>query len=369
MTTKTRVVVLFGGRSGEHEISCATAASVLAAIDREKFEVAPVGISADGRWVRVPDDPELYELQGGHGATIQSGDTCMAWVPGMAHAMEAQVKNGELLRAADLGDVDVVFPLLHGPYGEDGTVQGLFEMANVPYVGCGVASSAISMDKHLAKTVMAAAGIDVGKWYSFHRREWNRDRDSVLKRVAALGDNVFVKPCRAGSSLGISHVTPGTDVVAAITEALRFDARVIVESATSGAEIECAVLGGHGDELPRTTVPGCIKVTGADFYDYDTKYVQHDAVELQIPAPLSEPLVERVRQVAAQAFEALQCEGLARVDFFVDDDGIVVNEVNTMPGFTPYSMFPALWANQGIGYKELLSELIEMALARPMGLR
>lgn len=367
--SKTRVLVLFGGRSGEHGISCATAASVLEAIDRDRFEPVPVGIAPDGTWVRVPDDPDLYRLSDGGAGQIASVPERVGLLPALSKLVEI---NGETTSITDLGQIDVVFPLLHGPYGEDGTIQGLAEFVGIPYVGCGVLASAAAMDKHVTKALLSAQGIPAGRWSLVTDRMWRMSRDEVLDKPGALGLPVFVKPCRAGSSLGITRVTEATDLAGAIEEARRFDPRVIVEAQLRGLEVECAVLGGREGAAPRVSVPGLIDVADSvEFYDFETKYIDHDAVKLTIPAPLGEALTARVRSLAQVTFDALECEGLARVDFFVDTDSgeVVVNEVNTMPGFTPYSMYPALWAHEGLDYTSLVSELIDLALTRPIGLR
>ncbi|MDU0969073.1 MAG: D-alanine--D-alanine ligase family protein [Actinomycetaceae bacterium] len=371
-STKSRVLVLFGGQSGEHGISCATAAGVLGAIDRSRYDVLPVGITKDGTWVRMPDDPDRYVLSGDQTYEVQADDAHVVVAPGLADILEVTQADGQQVTAADLGAVDVVFPLLHGPYGEDGTIQGLLEMAGLPYVGCGVLASAAGMDKHVTKVLLSAAGLPAGRWSLVTDRAWREDREGVLAGLADLGLPVFVKPCRAGSSLGITKVDRSEDLPAAIEEARRHDPRVIVESLLTGLEVECAVLGGRGGSAPRCAQPGLIAVSeDVEFYDYQTKYVDHDAVALQIPAPIPDDLAAEVKRVAAATFDALECEGLARVDFFVDPEAgtVVVNEVNTMPGFTPYSMYPALWANEGIAYTDLVTELIELAKERPLGLR
>lgn len=366
--SKPRVLVLFGGNSGEHGISCATAAGVLRAIDHERYDVVPVGISRSGAWVSMPDDPDAYALRNDGTYEVDERPERVVLAPGISGALEVDAAQ-TLTR---LGPVDVVFPLLHGPFGEDGTIQGLLEMAGVRYVGCGVLASAAAMDKHVTKTLLTHAGVPAGSWHLITDRAWRADRDAELARVADLGLPVFVKPCRAGSSLGISRVSEAGDLAEAIEQARQWDPRVIVEAQLSGIEVECAVLGGRGAEGPRASGPGLIRVSDdVEFYDYRTKYVDHDAVALTIPAPLPPDLAFRVRNLALTAFEALQCEGLARVDFFVDVEAgeVVINEVNTMPGFTPYSMYPALWAHEGLSYRDLVTELIELALARPLGLR
>ncbi|MDO4665803.1 MAG: D-alanine--D-alanine ligase family protein [Actinomycetaceae bacterium] len=370
--TKPCVLIIFGGRSGEHSISCATAAGILSAIDRSRYDVITAGITPEGRWVVVPDNPDLYRLEGADGITITGGEVGINLIAGQSSALEIEIAGGKVVSAADLGRIDVVFPLLHGPYGEDGTIQGLFEMVNVKYVGCGVLASAACMDKHTTKTMLTSAGLPAGRWELVTARQWRENRMGVLERLETLGMPVFVKPARAGSSLGITKVATRQDLAAAIEEAQKHDPRVVVESMLTGLEVEVAVLGGRGGSAPRTTTAGCIRVAErVDFYDYKTKYIDHDAVSLQIPAPLPPEMMVRTRELAAAAFDALGCEGLARVDFFANPQTgeIVVNEINTMPGFTPYSMYPMLWQAQGMGYTELVTELIELALDRPYGLR
>ncbi|MDO5049704.1 MAG: D-alanine--D-alanine ligase family protein [Actinomycetaceae bacterium] len=369
--SKPRVALIFGGRSGEHQVSCATAASVMAAIDRDRYDVIAIGITPQGQWVRVPDKAELFEMVDGQGAVIEAKDSSITMWAGSGALVERTVV-GETIDATDLGEVDVVFPLLHGAFGEDGTVQGLLEMSDVKYVGCGVAASAACMDKHLTKSLLQGAGISVGHWTLITDRQWKLDRSRALQMARSVGDNVYVKPARAGSSLGISHVENPDDLEAALELARKYDPRVVVEAAVNGREIECGVLDFGVDELPRASVCGEISVeTNDGFYDYETKYQAHDAVTLTTPAKIDPQVQERIQQVAVQVFEVLGCEGLARVDFFYDEDAdaVIVNEVNTMPGFTPWSMYPAMWEASGKRYSELITHLIENALSRPAGLR
>lgn len=375
-SSRRRVLIVFGGRSGEHEVSCATAAGILRAIDRRKWDVLPVGITRDGEWVLVADDPEALEFRDGRGQSVEAGDSRVVLAPGSGALLEVTYEGDAadpdscVAGVRDLGRVDVVLPLLHGPYGEDGTIQGLFEMADVHYVGCGVASSALSMDKHLTKTVLAAAGIDVGAWELLSPFEWEEDPEACAVRVSALGYPVFVKPCRAGSSIGISKVDSPEGLAAAVKEAQNTDPRVIVEAAVSGREIECGVLGVAGSR-PRTAPLGEIEVPEGEFYDYELKYVDTEAIGLVCPARVAPELESRIRAIAAKAFDALECEGLARVDFFHDEatGAVIVNEVNTMPGFTPISMYPQMWAVGGLDYPALIDALLEQALERDLGLR
>ena len=373
---RPRVLIVFGGRSSEHEVSCATAAGILRAIDRDKWDVVPLGITKDGQWVPASDDPALLEFKDGKGQSVEAGATRVALTPGGGSLVELSYDGdpadpgARVVGARDLGRVDIVLPLLHGPYGEDGTIQGLLEMAEVRYVGCGVASSAVSMDKHLTKVVLAGAGIDVGRWELITPLQWEADQGACLERAAALGFPVFVKPCRAGSSVGISKVESREGLAVAVKEAQNHDPRVIVEAGVVGREVECGVLGGRSDWRSATAPLGEIEVPDGEFYDYEHKYVD-DVVGLVCPAEVAPAYEERVRETALRAFDALECEGLARVDFFLDEDSgtVLVNEVNTMPGFTPISMFPQMWAAAGVDYPSLIDALLEEAASRPAGLR
>ena len=373
---RPRVLIVFGGRSSEHEVSCATAAGILRAIDRDKWDVVPLGITKDGQWVPASDDPALLEFKDGKGQSVEAGATRVALTPGGGSLVELSYDGdpadpgARVVGARDLGRVDIVLPLLHGPYGEDGTIQGLLEMAEVRYVGCGVASSAVSMDKHLTKVVLAGAGIDVGRWELITPLQWEADQGACLERAAALGFPVFVKPCRAGSSVGISKVESREGLAVAVKEAQNHDPRVIVEAGVVGREVECGVLGGRSDWRSATAPLGEIEVPDGEFYDYEHKYVD-DVVGLVCPAEVAPAYEERVRETALRAFDALECEGLARVDFFLDEDSgtVLVNEVNTMPGFTPISMFPQMWAAAGVDYPSLIDVLLEEAAARTVGLR
>ena len=369
--SKPRVLVLFGGESGEHGISCATAAGVVEAIDHDRFEVVTVGITQQGQWVPVDFSSDQFQISEDGVAKVPAANRQLFLSPGDGHVVSLPTQLGSEFSLADLGGFDVVFPLLHGPFGEDGTVQGLLEMMHLPYVGCGVLASAAAMDKPTTKVLLHEANLPAGKWEAVTAGQWKHDRSAVLERLAHLGLPVFVKPARAGSSLGITKVSSAADMETAIAKAQVVDPRVIVEQELTGFEVECAVLQG-ADGRPRTTEPGRIAMRDdVAFYDYKTKYFGEDAVSLEIPAKIPEHLAAQVREIAAKAFETLGCEGLARVDFFVDPEkeSVVINEVNTMPGFTPFSMYPKLWEYMGIGYSQLMEELISLALARPVGLR
>jgi D-alanine-D-alanine ligase len=367
---KPRVAVVFGGRSSEHGISCVTAGSVLQAIDRERYDVVPIGIATDGRWVLESEDTDRLR--------IESADKLPAVDGTRATIALAQETGGTGLVVHEpsqpphaLGDVDVVFPVLHGPWGEDGTIQGMLEMVGVRYVGAGVLASAVSMDKAYMKIVLQAAGLPVMPSITVTAREWARDPAACRERAATPGYPLFLKPARGGSSIGISKAHDASELDAGIEEALRHDPKVLVEVSAEGArEVECGVLQAL-DGSPETSVPAEIRITGDhEFYDFAAKYLPEEATRLDVPAVLPDDVTTRMQELAARAFEAVGCEGLARVDFFVMPDGsLVVNEINTMPGFTPLSMFPRMWAASGLDYGALVDRLIRLALARDTGLR
>lgn len=358
---RVRVLVLFGGRSSEHAISCLSAAGVLRALDRERYDVSAVGILPDGRWMRVDPDPAAV------------GAASPGELPGVVDTGDAAVLLPEPVEGVDaplaIRDVDVVFPVLHGPWGEDGTVQGLLEMAGIPYVGSGVFASAAAMDKGHMKALLAAGGLPVGPSMVITAAQWDRDAPAVRARVDALGYPVFVKPARAGSSVGISKVHAPGQLDAAIEAARSWDPRVIVEAAIPDArEIECAVIV-DASGSPQATRCAEIIVRGEhEFYDFEAKYLD-DAAELVVPADIPSDVESEVRRLAVEAFEVLDCEGLARVDFFVTRDGVLINEVNTMPGFTPISLFPRMCAASGMDYATVLDLLITDARRRGTGLR
>ncbi|MGI8335599.1 D-alanine--D-alanine ligase family protein [Actinomadura scrupuli] len=368
-STKIRVAVVFGGRSSEHAISCVTAGSVMAAIDRDRYEVIPVGIARDGRWVLASGDQRLA-IEDGRLPEV-SGDGAALALPfdPSARGLVA-LEPGAVPRA--LGEVDVVLPLLHGPYGEDGTIQGMFDLAGIRYVGAGVLSSAVGMDKAFMKMVWQARGLPVGPYVIVTEREWRRERRRKLDEIKTLGRPVFVKPARAGSSMGITRVDGDSDEVleAAVEAAREHDPKVIVEAGIDGREIECGVLQGLDDGPPEASLPAEIIMAGKhDFYDFETKYLD-GATSLAIPAKLPDAVIEEIRRLAVRAFEALDGEGLSRVDFFYTSDSrLLLNEINTMPGFTPTSAFPQMWAATGVDYPALVDRLIQTALQRPLGLR
>ncbi|MDN5766489.1 MAG: D-alanine--D-alanine ligase [Humibacillus sp.] len=367
--SRPRVAVVFGGRSSEHAVSCATAAGVLRAIDREKYDIVPIGITRDGQWVLAADDPERFELTAGRTPEV---------VPSSAHVvlpLSTRETALTVLEAGqpplELGTVDIVFPVLHGPFGEDGTLQGFLELSDVRYVGSGVFASAAGMDKHFMKVVFAGHGLPVGPYVVITDRAWRADPVAALERCAGLSYPLFVKPARAGSSMGITRVDAPGELRAAVEAARQHDPKVLVEEGISGREIECAVLEGHGTDAPRTSYVGEIEVhENHAFYDFEAKYLAEADVDLSCPADVPQQLSDEVRRLAAEAFESLGCEGLARVDCFYTDDGrVIVNEINTMPGFTPSSMYPRMWAASGLGYPDLIDELLTLALQRRTGLR
>lgn len=346
--SRTRVAVIFGGRSSEHAISCLSAAGVLRALDPQRYEVVPVGILPDGRWVLASGDPAGLEPVGRALPAVSDTGTELALVSG---GLRLQGEPG-LPRG-----IDVAFPLLHGAYGEDGTIQGLLELAGVPYVGSGVFASAAAMDKQHMKTLLAGAGLPIGP-YAVVRPGERADPD--------FAGPWFVKPARAGSSFGITKVADRAGLAAAVETARAHDPKVLVEQMVLGREVECGVLGG---EVPAASLPAEVHVSGHEFYDFDAKYREGEGTTFDIPAELDEGTTRAVQSLALQAFSALDAEGIARVDFFLTDGGPVLNEVNTMPGFTPLSLYPRMWAASGVPYAELVDRLVADALRRGTGLR
>lgn len=367
--SRTRVALIFGGRSEEHAISCATAASVLRAIDRDRYDVVPIGITRDGHWVQVADDPAPLEISQGRLPEVPDSGSTVVLPLGTGSNVVTVSRPGEVPRA--LSQVDVVFPLLHGPFGEDGTIQGLLELADIRYVGCGVLASAAMMDKHIMKVLFTNAGLAVGPYTVITDLQWQRDKAAALDAANALSFPVFVKPARAGSSVGITKVDDPAELESAIEEARRHDPKVVVEAGVVGRELECGVLGGHGSDAPRVSEIGEIVVSGAHaFYDFEAKYLDEASVALSCPADVTDAVRDEIQRIAAVAFEAAGCEGISRVDCFLTERGeVLINEINTMPGFTPFSMYPQVWAASGITYPELIDELISLALERRTGLR
>lgn len=347
---KTKLAVLLGGRSGEHEVSVMSAGSILAAIDRDLFDVVPIGITRTGRWLLL-DDPQKVLAQG----RVEEGDGNRVF---LAPEPCGGALLGEGMRT--LERVDVVFPALHGPFGEDGTVQGLLEMACVPCVGAGVLASSVGMDKAVMKELFKARGIPVAEFRVIARRTWETDPGATIRQVEDLyGYPVFVKPANLGSSVGVSKVSHREGLRAGLDLAFRYDLKAVVEKAVQAREIECSVL---GNEEPVVSVPGEI-IPSREFYDYHAKYIDGTS-GLIIPADLEPGVTQSVKDLAIRAFQAIDCSGMARVDFFVTPEAVLVNEINTIPGFTSLSMYPKLWASSGLCYTDLISRLVALALER-----
>ena len=367
---KPRVAVVFGGRSSEHAISCVTAGAVMDAVDRSVYDVVPIGIARDGRWVLESDDTSRLRLDGSDELPWVDGDLPTVALVREATYTELVVTEPDGSQRS-LGEIDVVFPVLHGPWGEDGTIQGMLEMVGVRYVGAGVLASAIGMDKAYMKVVLEAAGIPVMPGTVITQRRWQREPDVCRAEVETLGFPVFVKPARAGSSMGISKVHDDAELDAAMAAAWEHDPKILVEAAAIGArEVECGVLESLDGEV-LTSMPAEIRVGGDhEFYDFAAKYMAGQHTELDVPADLPDAVAREMRALAARVFEAVSGEGLSRVDFFVmSDHSLVVNELNTMPGFTPVSMYPRMWEAAGLSYGELVDQLIQLALKRGTGLR
>ncbi len=371
---KIRVAVVFGGRSTEHAVSCASAGLILSAIDPERYEVLPIGIATDGRWVLTSGDPARLALSSGSAPpsveSVAVAGTEITPRTGGGGAVMQVTSPGAVPR--DLGSVDVVFPLLHGAYGEDGTLQGLLEMTGTRYVGAGVLASASGMDKEYMKLLLAARGLPVGRYVVVRDRDWRLigERKRVLDEIAELGWPVFVKPARGGSSIGITRVCGFEELEPAIEAARAHDPKVLVEAAVDGIEVECAVLEGIDGEPPEASVPGQVIVDpGSAFYDFEAKYLA-SATTMRIPAPVPSEAASEIQRLACAAFDAISCEGLARVDFFCTPAGkILVNEINTMPGMTPASGFPMMWAASGLPLPQLVDRIIQTALRKRPGLR
>jgi D-alanine-D-alanine ligase len=352
LAKKIKVGVIFGGRSGEHEVSLRSAESIINAIDKKKYEVVPIGITQQGRWLVSGDAkamlPETVMRANHHQSVAIIGDP---------------TQQGLKKLDANLSErIDVVFPVLHGTYGEDGTIQGLLDMAGMPYVGCGVLASATGMDKVVMKQLFVQAGLLVADYVWFLRAAWEASPEPIIKNLARrLGYPVFVKPANLGSSVGISKAVDKRELIAAINDAARYDRKVIVERAIVGREIEVSVL---GNDQPAASLPGEI-ITGHDFYDYEDKYVDTTS-RTEVPARLPRKIIQQLQRDAVKAFQAIDGSGLARVDFFVatSTQQVIINEINTMPGFTTISMYPKLWEASGIGYRELIDRLIDLAFER-----
>ncbi|AIV34015.1 D-alanine--D-alanine ligase [Streptomyces sp. R1] len=370
---KPRVAVVFGGRSSEHGISVVTAGAVLAAIDRTRYDVLPIGITRDGRWALTADEPERMAITERRTPDVEElaesteGGVLLPVDPANREVVYSEP--GSVPKA--LGEVDVVFPVLHGPYGEDGTLQGLLELSGVPYVGAGVLASAVGQDKEYMKAVFASYGLKVGPYVVVRPREWEQDRAGARRKIVDFagehGWPLFVKPARAGSSIGITKVDDLAGLDEAIEEARRHDPKILVEAALRGREIECGVL--EFEDGPRASVPAEIPPPSEHaYYDFEAKYI--DSTPGIVPAPLTPEETAEVQRLAVAAFDAASCEGLVRADFFLTEDGeFVINEINTMPGFTPISMYPQMWQASGVSYPELVDRLVQAALRRSTGLR
>jgi D-alanine-D-alanine ligase len=373
---KIRVAVVFGGRSAEHAVSCASAGLVLGAIDTDRYEVIPIGIARDGRWVLTSGDPARLAIGSGDLPSVEAIATPgVSVMPRTGPGSGALVVTGPAEVPHDLGDVDIVLPLLHGTYGEDGTLQGLLEMTGIRYAGAGVLASAAGMDKEYMKLLFTARGLPIGRYVVVRDRDWGpaapaAERKRVLDEISELGWPVFVKPARGGSSIGTSRVAGFAELEAAIEEARRYDRKVLVEAAIAGTEVECAVLEGIDGGPPEASVPGQIVVDPhSEFYDFQAKYLGEQS-RMEIPAPIPADAAERIRQLACAAFDAISCEGLARVDFFYTPAGeVLINEINTMPGMTPASGFPMMWAASGLPLPALIDRIIASALRKQAGPR
>ena len=381
---KIRVAVIFGGQGPEHSVSCLGAGNTLGAIDRDRYEVIPIGITTDGTWVPVPDRPERLALTGGELPSVESAAAEPTTAEPTTGLATREPAGAELEPARPgriptvLSDVDVVLPIIHGPFGEDGSLQGLLEMAGIKYVGAGVLASAVGIDKEYMKLIFAGRGLPVVRHVVVRERDWplpgageaTPESKRVLDAIAELGWPLFVKPARGGSSIGTSKASDMGQLHESIELARQFDRKVLVEAAVDGVEIEVSVLEGIAGGPPDTSLPGQMMIEGEDeFYDFGTKYLDPED-RMAIPAPVPAAVADEIRRLAAEAFEAVSCEGLARVDFFYTADGkILINEINTLPGMTPTSYFQKLWEASGLPFDQLLDRVIQTALAKRPGLR
>lgn len=335
---------------------------MLRAIDRDRYRVIPVGITRDGVFVLEDDDPDKFALDAERLPEVVDNGTRVLWPEGGTdRTLRARRADGSVV---DLGELDVVLPILHGVHGEDGTVQGFFDTLGIPYAGGGVLDSALCMDKHFMKIVLEAAGVPVAPWVTVTRARWARDPEGVRADAATLGEPAFVKPARAGSSVGVSKVHDASELDAALAVAFAEDDKVLIEAAIIGREVEIAILEGRDGARARASLPGEIVLTTREFYDFEGKYLGGDGAEVVCPADLADTDVAAIQELGIRSFEAVDGRGLARVDFFLTDDGLYVNELNTMPGFTPISMFPKCWIASGMTYPELITELVDTALDR-----
>ena len=351
------VGVLYGGRSGEHDVSLCSAASVVSTLNKNKYEIIAIGIDRDGRWY-VQDKPEIVNNK--------DFGNCLSLKKTGSWLVNHYNENNKLVLFEILSskrvEVDVVFPVVHGTFCEDGTLQGLLELAMVPYVGADVIGSSIGMDKDVAKRLMKESSIPVVDWMTITTDRWEKNREKVIKAVMELSLPIFVKPANTGSSVGISRVKGNSGLVEAVDFALQFDRKVLIEKAVDCREIECSVIGNNS---PRASVLGEI-ISSHDFYSYEAKYIDPDGAELRIPAEMDESVSSKMREVAVKAYRKLCCSGMARIDFFLEKDSsrFYLNEINTIPGFTSISMYPKLWQESGLNYSDLLEELIQLSIER-----
>jgi len=355
---KLKVGIIFGGRSGEHEVSFCSASSIIKAINRDKYIVIPIGITKEGRWISPYESALALES-----GKIEGKSTVILVNNPSGKSLISIDNHQEFKKETWEGKLDVIFPVLHGPYGEDGTIQGLLELADIPYVGAGVAASAVSMDKELMKTIFRQKSLPVLKWLTIKRKDWQKDKEEILSLIQnTFKYPLFVKPTNLGSSVGITKVHRQEELEKALDLASSYDRKILIEEGLEGArEIECSVL---GNDEPQNSVVGEVKPAG-EFYDYDSKYIDQ-ATQLIIPADLPEEVSEKVRKIALCAFQAIDAAGMARVDFFVTkkENKIYLNEINTIPGFTSVSMYPRLWEASGVSYSKLIDRLIQLALER-----
>jgi D-alanine-D-alanine ligase len=355
---RTRLAIVYGGRSAEHQVSVVSARSVMEALDPDRYEVVPIAITRDGAWLLPERSPLELTASDGTLPEVEAAGTELAMRPERGGSGGLMVSPPE----GRVGGVDVVFPILHGPFGEDGTVQGLFELADLPYVGSGVLASALAMDKAMAKVVLAQAGLPQAPYLVVRGRDWRDDPDRVAAEVAGrLAYPVFTKPARLGSSIGISKVKTPDGLAAGLADAFAHDTKALVEQGLAARELECGVL---GNDDPEASVVGEV-IPSHEFYDFEAKYLD-DALKLEIPAQVPDTVTAQVRELSLRAFQALDCEGFARVDFFYEEatGRVLLNEVNTIPGFTPKSMFPMLWAASGLAYPDLVARLVDLATER-----
>jgi D-alanine-D-alanine ligase len=379
---KIRVAVIFGGKGPEHPVSCMGGGNMLSSIDRSKYDVVPIGITQDGRWVLTADAPERLGITGGELPSVEAiAEPGSAVVPWSGQGIVSASAPGHIPHL--LGDVDVVLPVLHGPYGEDGTIQGLLEIAGVPYVGAGVLSSAVSMDKEYMKLIFTAKGLPICPYVVLREKDWpdldvdeaalladHPERKRVLDEIADLGWPLFVKPARGGSSIGTSKAHDPEGLRASIALARQFDPKVLIEAAVEAREVEVSVLEGENGAPPDTSMPGQLLIDGGEeFWDFEAKYLDPES-GMAIPAPIPDAAAQEIRRLAAAAFEAVSCEGLARVDFFYTPGGqILLNEINTIPGLSPASYFQKMWEVSGLPFPQLIDRLLRTAMAKRPNLR